>query len=60
MFEAGEIEKHIQVEITDDQEIEGVEMILLFLSSGDDVQLYPHAEAQVRITDDDGKIMTQV
>ena len=57
MFEAGEIEKHIQVEITDDQEIEGVEMILLFLSSGDDVQLYPHAEAQVRITDDDGKII---
>ena len=54
-FQSGVLEREVEVEITDDDITELEEVITLYLSSGTDVYLHPHAQAHVKIVDNDGK-----
>ena len=57
MFESGEVEKPVELVISDDQE-EEKEVIVLYLTSGDRAILSPHSQTYITVTDDDGKLFT--
>ena len=59
-FQSGVLEREVEVEITDDDITELEEVITLYLSSGTDVYLHPHAQAHVKIVDNDGKQLVKM
>ena len=61
MFESGDVEKWVEIAITDDEKVEKErESIHLYLTSGDEAFLTPFPNTIITITDDDGEILPTV
>ena len=58
VFGSGEVEKPVELVISDDVEEEESEIIVLYLTSGDRAILSPHSQTYITVTDDDGKLFT--
>ena len=53
MFGNDEFQKEVEIEIINDDDIEETEAFILYLSGGDNIQLTPYKEAEIRIIDND-------
>ena len=53
VFENDESQKQVEIEILNDDNIEETEVIILYISGGDNIKLFPHRETEIRIIDND-------
>ena len=61
VFESGEVEKWVEIAITDDEKVEKErESIHLYLTGGDEAFQTPFPNTIITITDDDGEILPTV
>ena len=57
MFEPGEVEKSVEIVITDDEEVEKErETVALYLTGGENTILTPFPHTLISITDDEGEL----